>query len=216
MTLLWKHPFTCICAGPSGCGKTTFVLKFLENLPSMVDSPIEQVVWCCSRGSEPKIESENKTRVIIRHEIPPFKEFGGSPILYVIDDLMSEGAYGKDVCKLFTRGSHHFNISVFLITQNIFYQSAQSRNISLNSKYIVVFKNPRDQLQFGHLARQVYPKKSSELERVFKESTEEAFGYLVLDLGQDTDDRCRFRTKIFPQDEATVIYVPAHDEKVEK
>ena len=212
MTLAWKHPFTCICAGPSGCGKTTFVTQFLENLDYMVDSPIREIVWCCAPGSEPNI----RIPVQFRTEIPPFEEFGGVPTLYVIDDLMSEGAYSKDVCKLFTRGSHHFNVSVFLITQNIFYQSPQARNISLNSKYIVAFKNPRDRLQFGHLARQVYPEKSTELERVYKQVTQQPFGYLVLDLGQDTDERFRFRTKIFPQDGATVIYMPQHDEQIEE
>jgi hypothetical protein len=212
MTLPWKVPFTSLICGPSASGKSSFVLRFLENLPYMIDGSIDRIVWICSPGSEPR----TLLPIQFRTEIPSFEEFAGVPTLCIIDDMMNEGAYSKNVCNLFTRGSNHFNISVFLITQNIFYQSPQSRNISLNAKYIVVFKNPRDQLQFGHLARQVYPKNSKELERVYKESTSEPFGYLVLDLGQDTDDRFRFRTKIFPQDGATVIYMPLHDEQVEE
>ena len=58
--------------------------------------------------------------------------------------------------ELFTKGSHHRNISLVLITQNLFHQGPSLRDISLNSKYIVVFKNPRDKTQIVHLARQVY------------------------------------------------------------
>ena len=206
MTLPWKHPFTCICAGPSGCGKTTFVTKFLENLQHLIDHDIDEIVWCCSPGSEPNITS---SRVRFQHKIPSVEDSNGNPSIFVIDDLMSQGAYGSEVSSLFSKGSHHFNISVFLITQNIFYQSAQSRNISLNAKYIVVFKNPRDRLQFGYLARQVYPENSQELERVYKEVTSKPFGYLVLDHTQDTSDCVRFRTNIFP-DEITTVYTPAH------
>jgi hypothetical protein len=82
--------------------------------------------------------------------------------LIVLDDLLNE-AYSRDMCDLFTKGSHHRNISVILITQNLFHQGRFSRAISLNAKYIVVFKNVRDKNQFAYLARQVYPEDSNGL-----------------------------------------------------
>jgi hypothetical protein len=66
------------------------------------------------------------------------------------------------VCDLFTKGSHHRNISVILITQNIFHQAKHCQDISLNAKYLVILKNVRDRSQFSHLA-QVYPKQSVDL-----------------------------------------------------
>ena len=66
-----------------------------------------------------------------------------------------DSAYRTKVSKLFTKGSHHCNISLVLITQNVFHQGPSSRDISLNSKDIVVFKNPRDKTQIVNLARQV-------------------------------------------------------------
>jgi len=65
--------------------------------------------------------------------------------------------YSTKVSQLFTKGSHHRNISLILITQNLFHQGPSSRDISLNIMYIAVFKNPRDKTQIVHLARQVYP-----------------------------------------------------------
>ena len=37
------------------------------------------------------------------------------------------------------------------------------RNVHLNTEYVVVFRNPRDKSQFGHLARQLEPKHSKAL-----------------------------------------------------
>ena len=80
----------------------------------------------------------------------------------------------KKVCELFTKGSHHRNLAVILVTQNIFHKGAYSRDISLNSKYIVMFKNPRDKLQFQYLARQVYPENSKALVDVYNNCTQQA------------------------------------------
>ena len=65
------------------------------------------------------------------------------PSLIILDDLLNK-AHSKDVCDLFTKGSYHRNISVNLITQNLFHQWKCCRDILLNAKYIVVLKNVRD------------------------------------------------------------------------
>ena len=67
--------------------------------------------------------------------------------LLIIDDFVNESS--TDVSKIFTKCSHHRNISVFFITQNIFYKSKDSRTMSLNVHYIVAFNNPRDVTQIA-------------------------------------------------------------------
>jgi hypothetical protein len=116
------------------------------------------------------------------------------------------------VCDLFTKISHHRNISVILITQNLFHQGKFFRDISLNAKHIVVFENVRDREQFSHLARQVLPHDSKGLSDAYLNATEEPLGYLVLDLSQDTNDRLRFRTCIFPEEEPPIFYVDISNE----
>ena len=54
------------------------------------------------------------------------------------------------VTKLFTKECHHRNISVMFIVQNLFGKKKEQRTISLNSHYLVVFKNPRDASQMTH------------------------------------------------------------------
>ena len=74
-------------------------------------------------------------------------------MLLVIDDLMSET--NSEINELFTKGSHHQNISVIFITQNLFYTEKDTRTMNLNTHYIVLFKNPRDATQVAHFGRQM-------------------------------------------------------------
>ena len=77
--------------------------------------------------------------------------------LIVFDDQMIDASKDKRTVNLFTRGSHHRNLSVIYIVQNLFHQRKGSRSISLNCHYLVLFKNPRDKLQIWTLAKQMYP-----------------------------------------------------------
>jgi hypothetical protein len=53
----------------------------------------------------------------------------------------------------------------------------------------------------------MYPGQSKFLVEAFKNATEKPFGYLLLDLKPDTDEKYRVRTNIFP-DERQYVYVP--------
>ena len=59
--------------------------------------------------------------------------------LIILDDLMDET--DQRVASLFTKKSHHRNISVMYIVQNLFHRGKHHRTISLNAHYMVVFKN---------------------------------------------------------------------------
>jgi hypothetical protein len=62
------------------------------------------------------------------------------PLLLVLDDLMID-AKSDYLEMLFTRGSHHYNISVVFVTQNIF--SKDSKTARNNAHYVVLLRNPR-------------------------------------------------------------------------
>jgi hypothetical protein len=70
----------------------------------------------------------------------------------VLDDQMdSENMKGNTLCKFLTQGSHHRNLTVLYIVQNIFNQDKSMRTVSLNSHYLVLFKKPRDMTQIRKL-----------------------------------------------------------------
>ena len=114
--------------------------------------------------------------------------------LVILDDLMS--SVDQSVTDLFTKGSHHRNISVIHIVPNIFHQGKGHRTQSLNTHYLVLFKNPRDASQINHLARQMYPSNAQYLQELYKDVTTPAFGYLFIAFKQETQENLRLRTNI--------------------
>lgn len=93
------------------------------------------------------------------------------PHLIILDDFMNEAKDETDVSKIFTKGSHHKKTSVIFMIQNLFVQGKKTRSISLNTHYLVIFKNPRDRAQFSYLARQMHPKNSAFLEEAYEDAT---------------------------------------------
>ena len=74
------------------------------------------------------------------------------------------------------------------------------RNISLNTHYFVIFKNPRDNQQIGVLAMQIYPSKSKFMIEAYEDATSQAYGYLLLNLKPTTEECYRVRSNILPND----------------
>jgi len=204
MALTWKHPFTCLVTGPTGCGKTQFTIKLLKYAREVVEPAPEKILWCYGVYQH---AFESLTEHAEFHEgVPELEKFDGKQkTLLILDDLMHET--DDRVTKIFTKISHHMNVSVLYLTQNIFYGGKQNRTIGLNAHYLTFFRNPRDATQITHLARQMYPGKSKFLSEAFKDATREPFSYLFLDLKPDTEEKFRVRANIFPG-EASCVYVP--------
>jgi len=203
-------------SGPSGSGKTSFVKRFLRNLRHLCTEPsfAGGIVWCY--GEKSAVPSLLPVDVRVNEGVPEdFGSVSGEPSLVILDDLLND-VYSKQVCELFTRGSHHRNISFILITKNLFHQGTFCSDISLNTHYIVALKNVRDKKQFMYLASQVYPEDNLGLYNAYLDATQKAQGYLLLDLTQNTNDGLRFLTRIFPDDNPHLaIYSNVRDEASE-
>ena len=79
-------------------------------------------------------------RLLAVENIPVDKE----PRWVVVDDLMEEVSGNKAMNNMFTKYSHHRNISVFFLVQDLFKKNNQT--LTLNAQYMFLFKNPRDKL----------------------------------------------------------------------
>jgi hypothetical protein len=118
------------------------------------------MIWCYSEETafpSQQLASLKKANIKYHEGVPEeICDANGRPSLLILDDLLNQ-VYSQKVCDLFTKGSHLRNVSVILITQNLFHQGRFCRDISLNAKYLVLIKNVRDRLQFSHLARKSIP-----------------------------------------------------------
>ena len=75
------------------------------------------------------------------------------------------------------------------------------------AQYIVLFKNPRDNSQFAHLAKQLYPHNGPFAHEAYIDAKKDAYGYLLLDLRSERDEDLRLRTPIF-SGERQIVYMP--------
>ena len=89
----------------------------------------------------------------------------------ILDDQMGEASDTKSLANFFTKGSHHRNVTILYLVLNMFDQGKCSRTVSLNSHYIVVFRNLKDQSQFRTMAVQILPKNSQGLMDAYADAT---------------------------------------------
>ena len=198
------HPFTAIVSGPTGCGKTAWALRLIDNIREMIE-PVSRRIWYYYR--EYQHAFNNYASAHFEEGLPQLSDevFDGSePSMIVVDDHMSD--INQVVADIFTKISHHRNLSVLHLTRNLLDRNKHARTISLNAHYLVLFKNPRDAGQFSTLARQMYPSSWKFAEEAYRDAKERPFGYLFMDLKPQQDERCRLRTNIFPG-EMQYVYV---------
>lgn len=176
----------------------------------MINTYIADIIYCIPEGQK----ADSSIPFTQLHEgIPDSDLFRDQrPRLLILDDMMREA--GNGVIDLFTKGSHHYNISVIFVTQNLFNQGKGRRDISLNTHYIVCFKNPRDRQQIRCLARQISPENPNFIQDAYNDATSTPYGYLLFDLTQTTPDSYRYRTSIFPDDNPpNIVYIPKKERK---
>ena len=116
--------------------------------------------------------------------------------ILVLDDLMAEGDNDKEVMDLLTKHSHHRNITVLYLCQDMFPPGKYAKTISRNSHYIVTFKNPRDQLSMRNILLQAYPKTWEQVMEVYRKETERPFGYLTVDFHPASHDSFRIVSRL--------------------
>ena len=210
MDVRFKTPANFYICGQSQSGKTSLVRSMLYNLEELFHPIPTQVIYCFGQAQKELnelIEIMPKIKLVEGFPDDLYDIVGGhTNSLIILDDLMCHCFNDQRMSDLFTCGSHHQGITVMYLTQNLFPPGKLSCTISLNSHYMIVFKNPRDSLGISTLARQMYPHNTNFLLKPFQDATAKPYGYLLLDLHQLTPDNMRLRTNILPG-EKQIVYV---------
>ena len=178
----------------------------------MFSCKVEGILYCYSTYQE---YFEKYKHFVDFHQGIPHKDFleeynlgktrgqKDRQIIVVIDDLMTD--LNEDICKLFTIRSHHSNITVFFLIQNLFYQHKYMRTVALNAQYIVLFNLRRDITQIRTLSTQLFTGKDSGMFlSIYKEAVAQRYGYLLIDIHPKNHYRIALRKDVFPDDIETV------------
>ena len=207
----FKHPTTIQVSGHTRCGKTRLVCRILEE--QLIQLFATRIIWVysewqpdydmiCERYTG--IEFEKGWRDDIFDSLSPEQRN-----ILVLDDQMAVASSSKSVADLFTKGSHHRNLTVIYLVQNVYNQGKSQRTISLNSHYSVVFRNGRDASQFRTMAYQICPSGGQWLVDAFTDATSKQYGYLVLNHHPSTPEDQTVVTNIFPGEQLT-YYINSH------
>lgn len=203
-----KCNFTMLIVGGSGSGKSVFTSNLLHYRNQIMSNQPEKIVWCYSvwQPLYDEIQKHSSSIQFIQG-VPSMELIQSGNFILVVDDLMDSEETAIVMCDIFTKYSHHHNITCIFILQNLFPKFKQARTISLNAHYIVLMKNTRDRAQIRHLGSQVFPGNVKYLVDTFEDATKEPFSYLLLDFKPETPEQIRLRTKIFPTDTTMVTYL---------
>lgn len=185
-----KSPFTAVVAGPTGSGKTETLFNMIRYRNKVCTEPPAEVLYCYGAWQSKFEQLADDVTFIegslnVERDVPD----DGKPRWMILDDLMEESSGKNSTNNLYTKHSHHRNISVFFVVQNLF--KKENRTLSLNTHYLFLFKNPRDKQIVDSLARQAFPGKVAAVREAYNLATKEAYSFLLIDMKQTTDDRAR-------------------------
>ena len=192
----------------TGCGKTTLIKNIIENITTFTSSPPNKVVYFytewqnkfdimkASFGVEFIEDNDNMLNFI--------KDLNTSALV-IFDDMMNSDNL-KSVAQIFTVHGRHLNLSLAFLSQKLFNNNEHFRQISQNSDYMCVFKNPRNSLDIRNLSNQITPK-SNALSHIYQKATVKPYSYIFINLTQEAVPQLKFINNIFSSDHIINAYV---------
>ena len=163
-----------IIFGQTGAGKTCFILDVIRY---KLVHPFPNNIYYMYKIRQPFMDQINNINFIEGLDFNAIDT--NTPSMLVIDDLVL--STNKDVAEMFILGSHHRQISIFFLTQNLFPNCNLFRLMSTNAHYFVIFQNQRNFRQVMTLARQIFVGRDiKRITEAYKRASNTLRGFIVL------------------------------------
>ena len=193
MVLKFITPSVTQLIRPSLSGKSTIMFEILLNRDIAFDRKMGKIYYCFGvlSSSYERIKSVIGDDISFISGLPTEEQVtkwsstsNSGPIILVLDDLMEEISRSTPCQNLVTRLTHHCQLSLFILSQNLFQKGGIYRCLSLNTHYFIFMKTRRDHAQLLYFGRQLFPFRPSLLYSAYIKATENVqYGYLhVVDL----------------------------------
>ena len=208
-------PSNMMAVGPTSSGKTSWLKRLVENRQLMFSEEPQYMMlfykeWQNAyEDMEQKINQGRDENRFLKFDSMPttveeIKDIlemlpKEAPKLVVFDDYLDE--VGPVLKHFFTVLTHHYYCFTIFLCQNLFNAKNELRTLSINTQYMVLFNNPRDQSSISQLSKQVFPGKTFLLNEAYRLATNNRpYGYLMLDFHQRQNNLVRLRSHIFPHE----------------
>lgn len=207
---IFRNPSRIIICGFTNSGKTHFCTKLVEKyqhlFSKIVISGVKSHPLERNDSIRPKLHIQEDIINPVDEEESPFTE-PNKHTLHILDDNFLLAANSLEVVNNFTKGRHR-NISVIMITQNIFFPGKYARTIALNTSHYVLMKN-RDLNQIECLGRQLYGKGASkDFVEIYKNVVlSNTYGYLLCDVAANTPTALQLRSHILGETPCEKVYI---------
>ena len=194
-------------------GKSVLTKRILENADKMFSEEPISIIYCYSEWQPLFDDMKHSIKQIIFYKGLPDRETmecwgcNRQHILLCIDDLFMQVTQSEDAVQLFTVLSHHLKISVIFLTQSLYPPGRFSKTLSLQVQYYFLLRNRRDKRQIVTFASQLYPGKTGYFLDAYEKCVAQSYGYLLVDISANTDERFQLRTNVFPG-EVTKCFLP--------
>lgn len=200
---------TIIC-GSTNSGKTCCMLQIIKE--GLVEPMPQKIIYMFNvKQRFMSLWNRNKDNPHIDFvEGLDFSKVTPKSIL-VIDDLLLD--INKDVASSFILGSHHKEISLFFITQNLFPRDPLFRLMSLNCHYFILFQNPRNYRQVETLARQAFVNDVDRVIQAYKSASQQTRGFIVLTFNPLIPNELRVITDYFDRNFSVYLKNAKSDSK---
>ena len=174
-----------IIFGPTRIGKTEFMLEVIRQ---KLVYPFPENIFYMYNVEQDFMKTWNRDENQSIHFIKglDFQKLDTSkPSMLIVDDLILSDK-NKEIAEMFILGSHHKNISLFYITQNLFPNCPLFRLMSSNTHYFVLFNSQRHFRQITTLARQIFCGKDlNHITNAYIRSSKQPRSFILLSLAPD-------------------------------
>lgn len=214
-------PFTCISYGSTGTGKTFIVHEFIKYQKEMTSSGGFQKIYYFYGSFQPRFSNPIAENLQYIEGFPSPEFFEREeiknpdiPILIVLDDLLMKSHNNPVLVDLFTQESHHKNLSVIYMINNLYHPSKNLPTVRRNTFVFLLQVTQRDVAPISNLSRQLIPQRPKDIIDAYEISLKHLnpetniYSTLLVDIFPHTPPEKRILENFLPTNEYMIVYVP--------